>query len=207
MDDSIGGRIRRAYTYAGYATQAEFALAIGKAPQLLNAWVKDRKSPDDESLELIAEKTGRTVSWLRYGVETGTSTRTASSPASGRAPRHVVRENVAAYNEGERRFDLVAELARIDGLDLDETQKTWRIEAVAAAFRAEAMRQEARAAAERAVAMVEAEKSTAERARAANAAEQSALERVRGGRPATGKLEDLHRPAARSGAAGQEQTG
>jgi hypothetical protein len=82
--------------------------------------------------------------------------------------------------------DLASELRRIYELPLDEPQRTWRIEALAAAYRAAALNRESIAAEYRARAAVGESEGASERARAAAAAEGSALARAltaRGGAP------------------------
>lgn len=65
---TVGGRIRWAVEVRKRMGPAEFARLIGKKPQLLSRWMNDPdKSPNRESIRLIAETTGVPPAWLEYG--------------------------------------------------------------------------------------------------------------------------------------------
>jgi transcriptional regulator with XRE-family HTH domain len=140
-------------------SQEELADKLGVHTMTVSKWERGATGLRGANLRKVAAALGVSVAEL-----TGEQEDRAPAPAAeGGLPSQ----------------DLAEELRRLSEADMDEQQKTWRLEALAAAFRADALREAERAANVRAAAMREAESASAERARAAKAAEEGARDRAR----------------------------
>jgi transcriptional regulator with XRE-family HTH domain len=155
-NDLLGKQIRRIRQQLGLS-QAQLAKALGAPGRQsdVSKWEQGKGAPSEETLERLASLAGEDFSVFE---------RQQPNP-----PRQ----------DEEPSPDLVRALAHIEGLAIEEPLKTWRLEALAAVYRADALRQAEQAATLRASAIREAEAASAERARAVRSAEDGELARAR----------------------------
>jgi len=81
---AVGKRIRHARMAAGYKRREDFAVRVGVHPGSVARWETGGSLPTPYYLEKIAEATGASVSWLRYGTGPGPE----SKPSEQRKREH-----------------------------------------------------------------------------------------------------------------------
>lgn len=127
-ESTFAQRLRHVQSESGFKSQRQFALSLGRDPGVVSRWMNEERDPDRDSLALVAERTGFSLSWLTTGSgpDRGEATRTVE-PDHGMADA-LIADMIAAgvMTEAERasvRPRLIRELGASSTGTLDAAQQ------------------------------------------------------------------------------------
>lgn len=172
--ETIGDRIRWAVETHMGITQSEFARRLDVKQPQVSRWINDASRPPNEtSLKTIAEMSGVSPAWLRYGEGEAIEAPSKQDDQADEEPEGAAESGGGSSYEpdpGEyTTSDLTRELDRIARLDEGEALKILARDSLAGAIRAQWALEEARAGTARAEAIIRTDASSRTRALIAEA--------------------------------------